>query len=160
MDFGRRQKYCSICILAGLLLVGCTLTGTNTNETPGPCFATTGERDYLVTIQTRPPARVRAAEEITLRFMGGYYDVLPSCENIAGQDTYHYPTVKELQQRSRIVDIWFDEQLILSQTCTYDCIITITLPPTTRPGAHRLLVIPRSWAYVPREMVFEIEVTN
>jgi hypothetical protein len=95
-------------------------------------------------------------ESILVHFTGGYYDVLPSCKIVEGKYVYHYPTVKELSEKSRIVDVYLDDVLIHSQECTHDCKLSFSLPDQIRTGSHDLDIRPRSWGYYPRDVTFNI----
>jgi hypothetical protein len=138
------------------LLTGCALRSSLTTSTEELCYASTGERDYHVDVLVPPQEILHPGGPVLIRFTGGYYDVLPSCKIVEGETIYHYPTVKELSEESRIVDVFLDDALIHSQECTHDCKLTFFLPDQIRIGRHKLDIRPRSWGYYPRDVTFNI----
>jgi hypothetical protein len=137
---------------------GCVLRSaqTPTDSTEVICFASTGERDYHVDVLVPPPEILHPGESVLVHFTGGYYDVLPSCKMVDGEAIYHYPTVKELSEKPRIVDVYMDDALIHSQECMHDCKLSFSLPDQIQIGSHDLDIRPRSWGYYPRDVTFNI----
>ena len=156
----KKKRYSLTVPLFIVALAGCILRSTQTpaGNTEVICFASTGERDYHVDVLVPPPEILHLGESVLVRFTGGYYDVLPSCKMVNGEAIYHYPTVKELSEKTRIVDVYLDDALIHSQECTHDCELSFSLPDQIRPGSHDLDIRPGSWGYYPRDVTFNITI--
>lgn len=139
-------------------LVACSRLsiGAPTSE---PCYAATGERDYSAEVLVDPPAEAARGSTIQVRFTGGYYDVLPSCQRVQGEETYSYPTIKDLRQRPRHVAVFLADMPIASFDCAYDCDLQITIPRFSPLGSQRLTVRPDSWSYVARQLEFHLVIT-
>lgn len=154
----KKKQYSLTIPLLIAALAGCVLRSTQmpAENTEVICFASTGERDYRVDILVPPLDTLHPGESVLVHFTGGYYDVLPSCIMVDGEAIYHYPTVKELSEKSRIVDVFLDDALIHSQECTHDCKLSFSLPDQIRAGSHNLDIRPRSWGYYPRDVTFNI----
>jgi hypothetical protein len=154
----KKKRYSLTIPLFIAALAGCVLRSTPPSGTEEFCFASTGERDYHVDVLVPPLEILHPGDTVLVHFTGGYYDVLPSCEMVDGKPIYHYPTVNELSEKSRIVDVFLDDALIHSQECMHDCKLSFSLPDQIRIGSHDLDIRPRSWGYYPRDVTFNITI--
>jgi hypothetical protein len=137
------------------LLTGCALRSSHPASTEENCIVTTGERDYHAEILLAPDEILQPGQSIKVHFTGGYYMVLPSCKIVDGEAVYHYPTVKELSNEVRNVDIFLDEIPISSVECGFDCEVSFSLPDTLRTGNHHLNFRARTWVFQPKDLAFE-----
>jgi len=124
------------------------------------CFATTGERDYLVDVILPPEKTLQPGQLVQVHFTGGYYMVLPSCKIVEGETVYHYPTVNELSRDSRIVDVFIDEVIIHSTECSYDCEFSFSLPDALRLGEHHLTLRARDWFFQPKDLEYDVAIVK
>jgi hypothetical protein len=140
------------------LLIGCVSRFIPIPVTEEVCFATTGERDYHVDVVLSPAKALYPGQSVQIRFTGGYYLILPSCQIVDGEYVYHYPTIKELSENPRVVDVLLDGVPIHSQDCKYLCELSFSLPESIQDGIHNLQINAREWSYQPKELEFEIMV--